>query len=157
MKVQICKTEFGYLRYTIKEAKDILSDKEKGLHNKRFKDYQSLLQGCKRTKQKTSKYIARRVFTTFLDLMLTDLIMNNYEYVLPLKDFCSLHIGYKQYKNTPYQYNINTGGYDFIPRTKVTEKGKRRIHNTTYYLRLFGKYKKMLENEINNGHKYIQE
>jgi hypothetical protein len=157
MKVRICNTEFGYLRYTIKETQDIIEDKEKGIHSHTFGNYRKLLDGCNRSKTRTSTDIARKVFTTFLDLMITDLIMNNYEYVLPLKDFCSLYVGYKQYKNTPYQYNINTGGYDFLPRTKITEKGKKRIHNTTYYLRFMGKYKRMLEEEINNGHKYIQE
>lgn len=158
MEIRSQKTKYGTLKYTVKDINDILSDKDPEYKKyRKFGSYRKLLRGLPTT-GRSSTELAKIIQKTFFDVMLRDLIMNNHEYVLPYKDFCSIHIGYREYKRIPYVYNIPTGGPFYIPRIKFTEKGRERIHRVYYFFSLREKYQKLLYNEIfNKGHKYSNE
>lgn len=143
------------MRYKVRYFDDIISDTEplfKG--NKRFKNYRELLKGINRRGHEDNNRIVKRICSTFLKLMMHDLIFKNYRFQMPLYNFCSLYIGYKKFTNTEFKYNINTGGPYYIARFEYTKEGRNRIHNTMYYPWLSKGYYKILMEEVNKGHKY---
>lgn len=162
MKVKQVKTRYGIKSYTIKQLKDLLSDKDPELqiYRKSFDNYKMLLKNVPRRTNERGIAVAKKVVKTFLDLMLTDLIMNNYEFVFQYnkEELLSLHIGYKTFKNTKFYYVMSTGGFFYMPRTKMTNHGKYKFNNLVYYFRIESKYREMFLNEIlKKGHKYTNE
>jgi len=105
--------------------------------------------------EKSMRFITK----TFLDLMIRDLIFNNYEFIMP-KDAFRLSIGYKtwssRYNFNKFKFNRKTGGLTYVPRIVFPQERFEEINRTIYYIRLSNKYQSMLMEEIiKNNHEYL--
>jgi len=166
------KTKFGDVTGDICNLEDILignynnSPKNTGYY-KYLSVYRNMLKRFtnRRTSQfrnKTNYQIiertSRHISMIFFDMVLTDLILNNYEFVEP-KDRFRLSIGHKTWTDrfitSKFKYNLKTGGLTPTPRIVFDRQIFIKLKRVRYYLSLRSKYNKMLKDEIkNNNHEY---
>ena len=96
----------------------------------------------------------RRITKIFLDKMLTDIIVNDYEFVMP-GDVFRLSMGYKTWTDpaaiNKFKYNIKTGGLTFTPRIVFDRKVFLAMNRTRYYFKLVGNYERLFKYEINSN------
>lgn len=116
-----------------------------------FKDFKELLD---KPTEREAKKLAKDVFTSFLKLLVVDLIENNEIFILPIRNF-----GYIKISNTAnhrrkdYVYDIMSDGKIWTPKVflheRVIKRNKKHIK-----LRFNQKIRIRMAELIQSGHKY---
>ena len=142
------KFGFGY-SFRINYIDDVLDlDRFK---KRSFKDFKELLG---KPTEREAKQIAKNVLTSFLKLVVTDLIENNEIFIFPLKDF-----GYVKISNTAnprrkdYFYDILSEGKIWTPKLFLN-KDLIKKNKKHYKFRFTQEIRIRMAELIKSGHKY---
>lgn len=116
-----------------------------------FKNFKELLG---KPTEREAKQIAKNVFTSFLKLMVDDLIENNEIFVFPIRTF-----GYTKISNTAntrrkdYVYDILSDGKIWTPKLFLDERILKN-NKKHFKLRFNQNIRNRMRELIESGHKY---